>query len=86
MMRGTLRVEGELYVTLETLAEIYEVQTVWLRDAYEVGLLGAGVVSGRTVAVAVTQMERVATVVRLRHVVGPDLGALSLALEELFAT
>ena len=76
-------VDGELHLTLETVAEIYRVEVVWLREAYDRGLLGAGRTARRTECIAAARLDHVATVVRLRHFVGRDLGAVARALAEI---
>lgn len=79
-MRAVLVVDGERHLALETVAEIYHVQTVWLREVYDSGLLGRGHEAGGTISIAVTRLDRVATVVRLRHLCGSDVDTLALAL------
>jgi len=81
MTADRLQVGGELYLSLETVAALYEVQTVWLREAYDSGLLGSGVDRGPTICIAAVQMDRVATIVRLHAVLELDLDAIALALE-----
>jgi hypothetical protein len=75
-------VEGELYLSLETYAEIYSIEVHWLRDVYDHGLLGSGVNSGSLVCVATTQMDRVATIVRLHEGYGLDVETIYLVLED----
>lgn len=71
---------GELYLSLETVAEVYRVRTVWLREVYDLGLLGRGHVKGPTICIAATELDRVATIVRLHEVLGLDADAISLML------
>jgi hypothetical protein len=80
MTRTTFQVDGELYLSLETVAELYEVKVVWLREAYDSGLLGSGVAKGPTVCIAAIQMDRVASLVRLHVTLGLDLDAIALSL------
>ena len=42
MSAEKLYLEGELYLSLETVAEVYRVRTVWLREVFDTGLLGPG--------------------------------------------
>lgn len=77
-----LTLEGELYLSLETYAEIYCIEVRWLRDVYDRGLLGSGVTSGSLVCVSVTQMDRVATIVRLHEAYGLDMDSIHLVLED----
>ena len=76
-------VEGEPYLTLEAVAEVYQVQVVWLREVYQRGLLGSGVDAGTSICIAAVHLDRVATIVRLRHFVGQDVDAISHALGPL---
>lgn len=82
MTSHQITVEGELYLSLETYAEIYCIEVRWLRDVYDRGLLGSGVNSGTVVCVSVTQMDRVATIVRLHEGYGLDVETIHLVLEE----
>ena len=76
-------VGGRLYLSLETVAEIYQIEVVWLREVYEVGLLGSGVASGSAVSIPAAQMDLVATIVRLHEGLGLDVEAITLALERV---
>ena len=78
--------DGELHLTLKTVAEIYQVEVVWLREVYDRGLLGAGRDAERTVCLAAARLDHVATVVRLRHLVGRDIDALVRALADVAAS
>lgn len=80
MTAEKLYVKGELYLSLEVVAELYQVKTVWLRQVYDQGLLGSGVDSGQTLCIAAVQMDRVATIVQWHEVLGLDLETISLAL------
>ena len=80
--KRTIRIEGQLYLSLELVAETYEFHAHWLREAYERGLLGSGV-EGETACIAAAHLERVARVVRLHRVLGGDLDAVARALQEL---
>ena len=75
------RREGdETFLSLETVAEIYRVDRVWLREVYETGLLESGFERDATIWIAAVELDRVATVVRLRAVCGPDAGSIALWL------
>ena len=80
MTGDRLQIDGELYLSLETVAELYEVKVVWLREAYDSGLLGSGVDKGPSVCIEAVQMDRVATLVRMHVTLGLDLDAITLAL------
>lgn len=78
-MKGPDRDEPTL--SLETVAEIYQVRAAWLLEAVELGLLGPGVGSGTRVRIATVQLDRVATIVRLNQRMGLGLDAIGLALD-----
>lgn len=82
MSTDTLRVEGRLYLRLEVVAQVYRVEPVWLESVYARGLLGPGIPSGQSVAIAALQLDRVATIVRLSHVLELDLDAIELQLTD----
>ena len=81
-MDQSIRIKGELYLSLETVASIYQVQQVWLEEAYTIGLFGEGVDSGSTKCIHAAQLDHVATVVRLHVVLGLDLQAIRRAFRE----
>ena len=81
-MTDRIYVEGELYLALETVADIYRVEAVWLREAFDAGILGEDIRSDPTPCIAVLRLDHVATVVRLHRVLGLDLDAIRDALEE----
>ena len=76
MSRDKLYLEGELYLSLETLAEIYQVKIVWLRAVCDRHLLGSAIARDQGIWIAAVELDRVATIVRL----GVGLG---LELEEI---
>ncbi len=80
MKQQPLYVEGELYLSLETVAEVYQVKVVWLQEVYDIGLLGVGVGSTSGICVAAVQLDRIATVVRMHRVLGLNVEAIALTL------
>jgi len=58
-------IEGESYLSLETIADCYHIEVVRLREAYGLGLLGHGRDHGGTIVVATRHLDRVAEIVRL---------------------
>lgn len=74
-------VGGELYLSLETVAEIYRVEVVWLRQAQDAGLLGSDVATQPMVCIAAARLDHVATIVRLHQVLGLDLDAIRRELD-----
>ncbi|MCP3916099.1 MAG: hypothetical protein GY711_11125 [bacterium] len=81
MSERTFLVEGKLYLSVEAVAEVYEVRAVWLREVCDRGLLGPAVRTRPTLSIAAVELDRVATIVRLHEVFGLDLEAIDLALE-----
>jgi len=79
-MSQRIEVDGEVFLELETVAEVFRVDSIVLREAYDVGLLGACVERDAHVLIAAASLDRVATIVRLRVVLGMDLDAIDLAL------
>ena len=81
MTQATLYVDGELYLTLEAVAEVYAVEVVWLREVVDSGLVGAGVRAQPTACIAAVRLDHVATIVRMHRLLGLDVEAIRLALE-----
>lgn len=80
MSEHQITIKGELFLSLETYADIYCVEVPWLREVYEHGLLGPGVASGPLVCVAAVHMDRVATIVRLNQNLGMDVMDIRIEL------
>ena len=81
MSGGRIYVEGELYLSVETVAEIYRVEVVWLREVLDAGLVAGGVASEPTLCIAAARLDHVATIVRLHSALGLDVDAIRLVLE-----
>ena len=77
-----IRIEGQTYLTLEAISECYECEVAWLRQVYDVGLLGGGRVHGGTLVLRVTVLDRVAEIVRLGRYQGLGLEAIVVLLGE----
>lgn len=73
--------DGEAYLRLVTVAELYRVRVVWLREVAERGLLGPLQPSAEGPLIACVQLDRVATLVRLSVHLGLDLPQLARELE-----
>jgi len=80
MTREPVLHEGEVYVSLEVVAEIYHVSSVVLHQVYDRGLLGPGLARGSTICIATLSFDRVATIVRLHQGYGLDLEAIAARL------
>ena len=74
-----LVIGGELHLSLQVVAECYRVEVVWLRDAFEIGLL-EGRREKDEIVIAAGMMDRVAEIVRLHVYYRLDLQAISLLL------
>ncbi len=79
--QGKALIEGQLYLTLELVAECYEVQVSWLTEVYELGLLGHGERIESRIAIPVIRLDRVARVIRMHFHYGQELTSLEPLLE-----
>jgi len=77
-----IRIEGETWLSLEAISECYECETTWLREAYDLGLLGGGRTHSGTIVLRVTVLDRVAEVVRLSRYQGLGFEAIVVLLGE----
>lgn len=68
-----LEIRGEAFVTLETAAECYRVETRWIEQLYAEGLLGAGERVGGSIAFPATELDRLAAILRWQRHHGLDL-------------
>ncbi len=80
-MSDSYEIDGQRYLTLETVAEVFAVEVVLLREAFLMGVLGPGVEQNQRVLLAVASLDRVATVVRMRVMLGLDLETIEIALD-----
>lgn len=74
---------GESYLTLETICECYECEMAWLRQAYDFGLLGGGVVHRDTIVLSVRILDRVADIVRLGRYQGMSFETIFVVLGDV---
>jgi hypothetical protein len=65
MSELVIRIEGQAWVTIETICECYDCDIAWVREACEFGLLGTARPHAGTVVFRATVLDRVARVVRL---------------------
>ena len=79
-MSDPIRIDGELYLSLETIASIYEIQIVWLEQAFSRGLFGPGANSEGVTCLAAAQLDFVATVVRMHKYLDADLTTITRQL------
>ncbi len=83
MNGGFFEYEGEPHVHLEVVAELYGVRVVWLEELCERGFIGAPGRWPTLRAIAVWELDRVATLVRLNVSLGVELETLALLLPPL---
>jgi len=74
------RIGDQLFLSLEAVAAVFEIEDVWLKSVQVAGLLGDVHVEQRRVWIAAARLERVGTLVRLCHGFGLDLSAAREAL------
>ncbi|MCE9636211.1 MAG: hypothetical protein K8T90_10960 [Planctomycetes bacterium] len=82
MSDGRTYVEGDLYLSVETVADVYRVEVVWLREVIDAGLLGTEVGVRPAFIIAAVRLDRVARIVRLHRALGFDLDQIRDALED----
>jgi hypothetical protein len=75
---------SEGFVTLESAAEFYRVEITWIHEVYSRGLLGPGERHGASIAVPASELDRLASVLRLHRHLGLDLDAVAALLDPLF--
>lgn len=80
-MSARITIHGESFVTLSTVAECFHVQSTWVREVYDAGLLGRGETVGADLAIAAEQLDRVAMIQRLHRHYGLDLATIEIVLE-----
>ena len=80
MARPGIRIENETYLALEVVAEWYELDLGWVRQVYDLQLVGQGVEVGADVAIAASMLDRLAEVRRLYLQTGLDLEDVALLL------
>lgn len=81
MRRVRITIEGETYITLEGVAECYECEITWLREVYDLGLLGHGRTVEQSIAIELSKLDRVADVIRMSVYQGIDLVVVAALLE-----
>lgn len=76
-------IDGELYLSLELVAELYRVQPLVLRNACEHGLITPTAPHGASLCIAAFRLDRVATIVRLHVGLGLELHHIAAELAAL---
>ena len=75
-MSRVVYIREEAYVTLATIADCYECSETWVREVYEVGLLGTGEILDDRTWVPAEAMDRIARILRLSTVHGLELDVI----------
>lgn len=81
MSHSGVHIDGELFLSVETVAEVYAVKLLWLREVCDSGLVSGALDRDDTVWIAAVELDRVAAIVRLRAVVGDDVQAIAALLD-----
>lgn len=82
MSQPGVHIDGQLFLSVETVAEIYAVKRVWLREVCDSGLVSGALDRDDTVWIAAVELDRVAAIVRLRAVLGDDVQAIAALLTD----
>ena len=82
MRRQVISIRGQLYLTLETVADCYRVEVEWLHEVYETGLLGPGARVGDSMAIAACMLDRMGEILRLHRQQGINLAGILKFLDE----
>jgi len=75
MSSSPQKIGTQLCLTIETVAELYSVEAVWVEELVTSGLVGEEVRHEGTLWIATRHLGRVATVVRLCNSYGLDFEA-----------
>jgi hypothetical protein len=75
-MSRIVYIREEAYVALSTIADCYECSEAWVREVYDVGLLGTGEIRDELTLVRADAMDRVARILRLSAVHGLELDVI----------
>lgn len=78
MARYRITIGEEVYISLEGLAACYQVEIAWVREVYDIGLLGQGRATAGTIAVEICMLDRFATIRRLHLQAGLDPETIAL--------
>ena len=71
--RSVVRVRGRRYLTLDWVADCYQVEEQWVVDVCRTGALGESLEVGGRLAVPEEMLDRLAALWRLCHHLGLDL-------------
>jgi len=83
MSRQTVVIRGEAYLTIETVAECFEVKATWVEQVFHHGLLGSGEQRDGVLYIQAVMLDRMAEIRRLNTLLDEDLNAIVLFFETL---
>jgi hypothetical protein len=75
-------IRGEHYLTLQGVAESFQIEVEWVQEVYDFGLLGSGERVGGTVAISARLLDRVAEIRRMNRIQGVNLAGIALVLRD----
>lgn len=78
-----ITIQGRSYVTLSEAAECYHVETRWVEEVYEYGLLGTGESVEQDIAIPTEMLDRLADIQRLHNQQGVNLPGIAIILDLL---
>jgi len=81
-MTATIRIEGEVYLTVETVARCFDVEVHWVEEVHALGLIGRGARAGDSLAIASVMLDRLAMILRLQRQQGVNLEGILVMLGE----
>ena len=82
MSTRLIEIHGELFVTLETAAECYHVEERWIEQVCRHGALGPARRVGGSLAMPVSELDRLAAILRWNRHHGLELEAVVALLAE----
>ncbi len=77
-----IRIRDELYLSLRSVADCYEVELEWLIQVYDSGLLGQGERVAEETVISSVMLDRVAEVRWLHQIAGVNLAGIVLLLNQ----
>lgn len=75
-----ITIRGEVFLSLEEVASCYQVELSFLREVYEMGLIGPGELAEGRLAIPARELDRVAEILRLHFHQGVNLAGIALFL------
>ena len=72
-------IDGETYLSVQTVAECYHCEVTWVREVCEFGLLSVRYV-GSDVVIPSYLLDRLAAIIRMHRYYGLNMAGIALAL------